>query len=75
MCGNGGDFPEMEASGWPTCDSTSPPKCTEFLEPPEGSEISIVEEVEVIPGGSVYYRCDNYPKLTTNLGLEVRVRN
>ncbi len=73
QCTNGGHFPGTEKVDWPTCDSTDPPKCSDFLVPPQGSEISILDEVEVIPGGSVYYRCDNYPKMTTNLGMQVQV--
>ncbi len=70
----GGDFPATKDVTWPTCDSTNPPPCTGFLSPPAGSGISIVEELSVIAGGSVYYRCDDHPKMTTNLGMEVRVR-
>ncbi len=74
QCVLGGDFPATKDVTWPTCDSTNPPPCTGFLSPPAGSGISIVEELSVIAGGSVYYRCDDHPKMTTNLGMEVRVR-
>ncbi len=78
-CGLDGKFPDAEEDvDWPVCDSPTPKQCGEtdadFLEAPEGVAISIVEKKAVNPGGSVYYRCDGYPDMTTDMGDDIKVR-
>ena len=57
---------------WAHCDVTDPPKCDNYISVPEGVPISIVEEMPVLPGGYVYYQCDD-PEMTTSLGMQAPV--
>lgn len=74
-CYAGGDFMSEQLVDWPTCDSDDPPRCTEEhrFQLPNDTEIELVEAVDVVAGGSIYYRCKNFPIETSNLGDLIKV--